>query len=762
MIKEKIKKIKENKVVKAICNFLNKDNYIWQKIVILIILSGISSFVFEHTIYRKYDPQYISNNRMMLVAIIFMFIGIHFIIRLNKLYNFIHKYRYPIAGLFMVFVMLMGYHGSSILNYDNELQLEAENRRFHTLLGTPRLIRTDEWASSMMYKLSQGAGEVDRFEYFNDNLRGTETDMFTLVDAPVKSILMIGKPLLLGFLFLGNNAGLSFYWYGKLVLMLLGAYELCRIISNDNRKVSLVGAVAITFSAAVQWWYCMDTLIWGQLILVLVNKFMKTDKKYAKYLCALGLVSVLLAYIFVLYPAWQVPFVYALGAIFIYMFVKNLKEGYKFTLHDVIVILLTILVVAGMLFYWYNTSKDAIIATMSTDYPGQRRQVGGGSYIQYAYIFNMFFPYQDAFNPCETSSMLSFYPLPMIFGLVYMVANIKNKDKKERNDILLFLIPILIIGLFLTVWCTTGVPEILAKLTLMSMSTSHRVSIALGALNIYILIYLFSKMERKDEIKALEEKDIENKKEFTKKEKILKLVKVVVLSILAVAFTVFAVKTAKRNLIEFLPSFEVYLVPEKIRLSAIVFAVTFIAMFNMDKKFFRNTAYAMIIAVALVTGIIVNPVSRTADIIYEKPICKKFAEIRKAEPDAIWLGDDTGWYLNNYMVGNGLRVINSTNVYPNFDLFEAILGKEKAAIPEYNKEYNRYCHVNINLGIYDENQVTAVAPDNLLICLNTESLKDLGVDYILAKKDINEMGYSMEFEEIYYEDGLYIFKPIYE
>ena len=153
-------------------------------------------------------------------------------------------------------------------------------------------------------------------------------------------------------------------------------------------------------------------------------------------------------------------------------------------------------------------------------------------------------------------------------------------------------------------------------------------------------------------------------------------------------------------------------------------------MFNMDKKFFRNTAYAMIIAVALVTGIIVNPVSRTADIIYEKPICKKFAEIRKAEPDAIWLGDDTGWYLNNYMVGNGLRVINSTNVYPNFDLFEAILGKEKAAIPEYKKEYNRYCHVNINLGIYDENQVTAVAPDNLLICLNTESLKDLGVDYL--------------------------------
>ena len=39
---------------------------------------------------------------------------------------------------------------------------------------------------------------------------------------------------------------------------------------------------------------------------------------------------------------------------------------------------------------------------------------------------------------------------------------------------------------------------------------------------------------------------------------------------------------------------------------------------------------------------------------------------------------------------------------------------------------------------------------------------DLGIDYIVAKKDINEMGYSIEFEQLYYEDGLYIFKPIYE
>ena len=659
-VKQNIKKLKENnKVIKSICNFLNKDNYMWVKLVIAAVLAVIGSIIFEYTIYRAIDPQYISNNRMMLVSMIFMFIELHFIFKLDKMYDFIHKYRYALAAAFLIFAMIMGYHGSSIVNFDNEVQSNSENRRFHTLLGFPRLIRTDEWASSMLYKLSQGVGnEDDRFLYFNDRLRGTETDMFTLVDAPVKSILMIGKPLQLGFLFFGNDAGISFYWYGKLVLMLLGSYEICRIITKDKRKVSLVGMIAITFSAATQWWYCMDTLIWGQLIIVLVNKFMITNKKYVKYLCALGLVSVLLAYAFVLYPAWQVPFVYVLFAVFIFMFVTNIKNGYRFTIHDVIVITLTVLTVLAFVTAWFVTSKDAIEATMSTDYPGQRREVGGGSFILYSYIYNIFYPYKDAFNPCETSSMLSFYPIPMIFGILYLFRN--RKDEKIKDD-LLFLIPAIFIGVFLTVWCKYGFPEIIAKLSLMSMSTSQRASIALGTINIYILMYLFGRMEDRKEEGVNKTKDLKN------------ILNVFVKLVIAVLFTVYALYIARKHLVTFLPPMDAYLGKIKILISGILFGITFISMFNMDRKCFRNIAYIMIVIIALVGGITVNPVSRTTDVIYEKPISKKFAEIRDKDPDAIWLGDDTGWYLNNYMVANGLRVINSSNVYPNFDLFETIL-----------------------------------------------------------------------------------------
>ena len=749
-MKDKLLNLKErcleNKIVKKICFFLDKNNFLKTKLILVAILSVIASIIFEYTFYRRIDPQYISKNRMMLVAMIFMFIGIHFVFKLKEMYEFIHKHRYKIAVAFLLFVMIFKYHGSSIVNFDEQFQLNSDNRRFHTLLGYPRLIRTDEWASSTLYKLSQGVGE-NKFEYFSSKLRGTETDMFTLINAPVKDILMIGKPFQIAYLVFGNDVGLSFEWYARLVAMLLGAYELCLIITDRKKRISLCGALAITFSAAVQWWYCMDTLIWGQIILGLIDKFMRTDKKYVKYLCALGLLSSVLSYIFILYPAWQVSFAYVLLALLIWIMIKNIKDNkYRFTVHDVSVIVVTLAAIAGLLFRWYSLSKDTIIATMSTDYPGARKEVGGGALTLYAYFYNIFWAYKYVPNPCETSGMLSFYPIPIILGIIYLIRNRKNWS---------FLIPTLAVSGFLLVWCKYGLNEVLAKITLMSMTTSQRVTIPLGTLNIYILIFLFSRMEANTKLLNI---NIPNKENSEKKNKISNILTIVFTALITILGVIYISIVAKKQLAMLLPEIEGYLGNVKALISGVVFGVTIFAILNMNKEKYRKFAIYMIMMIALVTGICVNPVSRTTDIIYEKPISKKIAEIRESDPDALWLGDDTGWYLNNYLVANGVRTINSTNVYPNMELFETILGDRAE---ENRIEYNRYCHVNINLGKYEQNTVTAVAPDNVLIEFNYTDLEKLGIDYIVAKKDLNE-AYDMEFEELYAEDGLYIFKPIYK
>lgn len=237
-ILDRVKTLYE-KALEKIKFFINKDNFTKTKLAMLVVLSGLLSIACEYTIFRRWYPEYISNNRIMLVTLIFIYIGMHFVFKISQMYEFIHKHRYKIACAFLLFVMVFKYSGSSIVNFNGYIQKNHDDRRYHTLLGTARMIRTDEWATSTTYILSQSQGS-NSFSYFNDKLRGTTTDMFTVANSPVADILLIGRPFQIGFLLFGNDVGLSFYWYARLTAMLLGSYELCLILTKRNKKVSFV------------------------------------------------------------------------------------------------------------------------------------------------------------------------------------------------------------------------------------------------------------------------------------------------------------------------------------------------------------------------------------------------------------------------------------------------------------------------------------------------------------------------------------------
>ncbi len=714
--------------MEKIKHFLCKKNYIKIKLAILAGLAIVASVVFEYGFYTRFiDGSYDSKTRMLIMAMIFAFIGLHFVIKINDLYEFIYRQRYKLAGAFLLFVMVFKLSGSSIVNYHQQIQPHSDDNRFHPLLGIARMIRTDEWATSSMYILSQEKGE-NPFAYFSNKLRGTTTDMFTLISAPVKDIVMVGKPFEIMFLLLGNDRGFSFYWYFKLIVLMLSSFEMCLLLTNQKKKISLCGMLMITFSSAVQWWYStssIDALIWGQVILLLINKFMTTESKKIKALCGLGEIIAITSYIFVLYPAWQVSFAYIFLAIFIWMMIKNFQNGYKIKKYDIAVIGITCICVVGLLVRWFMLSGDTISAIMGTDYPGERQETGGGASILYAYFYNLFFAIKDGSpNPCEASSMLSFYPLPIFLGFLFLLQN--RKDKKHWK----FFVPTLAISLFLTIWCKWGFPEILAKCTLMSMTTASRATIPLGTLQIYMLIYWMSTFSK-------ESQWISKKMTYA-----LPILWIAYMSYQGIATCV-------------VPEYYGY---AKRIVATLAFGSVILGIFHFKNETIKNMTLYGIMGISLLTGLTVNPVIRTTDIIYQKPICETFAQIQAQEPEALWLGDDTGIYINNYMVANGIRTINSTNVYPNLALYELLLG-EKAT--SQKPIYNRYHHLNISL-IDGETQVELLAPDNIMIWLNYQDLEKIKIDYIIVKNDINERGYEMPFEEIYQEDGLYIFKPIYE
>ena len=711
-------------ITKKIKKFINKDNYIYLKLFIILVLSCMLSIFLEKTTFRISHPEYISKVRMIIVAMFIAFIGIHFVFKISKMYEWIHKNRYLLACAFLLFVMIFKLSGSSITEFNGLIQNQNDDRKFHTVLGVTRKIRTDEWATSTTYLLSQGESKTP-FSYFSDVLRGTNTDMFTVSNAPVFDILLLGRPFQIGFILFGNNMGLSFYWYIRLVAMLLGSYELCLILTNRNKKVSALGMMMITFSAAVQWWYCMDTLIWGQIAIVLFDKFMNVNKKKYKYLIALGILVSGLSYVFVFYPAWQLSFGYLFLALTVWILIKNIKYGnYRFNKHDIFVIVLTLAIMLLLLVRWYNLSKGTLALEMNTDYPGDRQEVGGGALNIYSYFYNIFFPKEEFLNPCEFSSMLSFFPVPLILGFVYIFRN-----KRDFH----FWVPMLIVTSFLSIWCIRGFPAWLANLTKMSMTTAGRVSIPLGTACIYMLIYLVGNFD-------------------SMRDKLISKKLTIYLSLL---FTIFIAYKAYST-IGYREEFK-YLDRFKMLFAGELFLATIYCIMNFYDKKFGKIGYVLIIIIAIMSGFTVNPVISTANIFYEKPFSKKVKEITSKEPDAIWAFNDDGWYCNDYLLASGVPTINSTQVYPNFELYKNLLGEEKAE--EKRKIFNRYCHINFVI-TDDESDVELLYADNIVLYVNYKDLDKIHVKYIASFDDLSLESFGSSFSKLYEEDGIYIFEVL--
>ena len=121
--------------MEKIKNFLNKENYTKIKLIIIVILAVLVSVIFEYGFYTKYiDQAYDSKTRMLLVAMIFTFVGLHFVLKLNDLYQWIYKQRYKLAAGLLVFVMLFKLSGSSIVNFNDQFQTNSDDNRFHPLL----------------------------------------------------------------------------------------------------------------------------------------------------------------------------------------------------------------------------------------------------------------------------------------------------------------------------------------------------------------------------------------------------------------------------------------------------------------------------------------------------------------------------------------------------------------------------------------------------------------------------------------------------
>ncbi|MCD8045511.1 MAG: TMEM199/VMA12 family vacuolar ATPase assembly factor [Clostridiales bacterium] len=562
------------------------------------------------------------------------------------------------------------------------------------IFGQTRSIRSDEWAVFTPMSLSQ---YYDGFAVFGNIFRGTTTDMSVIYGQPVMEWSIIFRPFLIGYLFLSPARGMAFWWAGKLVFLVLVSFEFGMLITERRKLLSLVYALMMAFAPVVQWWFGTNSfpemLIYGQGVVLCVAAYMRTEKYWKRILCALGFVWAGGAYLLVLYPAWQIPFFWVFFIAVVWVLIDNWRTFRFNPKRDIPIIIGCILLLIACMMFIVLRSWDTIQAIMGSVYPGVRSESGSGGFDNlFRYVGNLFLPINanlSSLNQTELSDWFNLFPLGIILSLWVVL-----KDKVKGKLIIL----LWVVGAILGSYCIVGFPSWLAKITLLNNSQTARAMIAVGFVNVLLLIRSFAL--RKTGVRVLVSLPI---------------------ALILACVVVYAGK---------LLVYGEYLNKVYFLISVVMLTALFALALCRGRRVY--IAFCILMCMAMIfEGGMVNPLRSGTDVIDENRLSQAIREIQEEE-SGIWIADEN-WVYGNFAAMNGAPTINSTNTYYNKELW-GILDPDG----EYEDIYNRYAHITINL-VETETQIILAGTDVVMLNLSIDDLDLLSVDYIISSNALEQV-----------------------
>ena len=631
----------------------------------------------------------------------------NFFLHFKKVVLFCIKWRYLIALCAMIIGVVFQLHGSSINCYNLMFENSEQYNNDSIVLGDSRGIRSDEWLVNVPNQMSQ---QYNGFEK-NSNMMSLGGQDMTLAGAPVLDITILARPFLWGYVLLGNEYGLSWFWCSKLILLLLVSFEFCMIITQKNKRVSLIGVLLLSFAPAMQWWGMIDAYIWGMALVVLGYRLF-VSRRAIKNICMVLAPFAAIAFFLVLYPTFQWPTVLVMVALLVGLLIRD-KKQIVFNKKDILRIGFIVLVTIGILIYILLTSWDGIKAMSSTSYPGAVVATGGDKSIKdlFTDLTSFVLPYKDIpyLNNSEVSTFIQFSPIfLMLYPMIY------RKMKRDRNMLIgnILVTCIVIMGIFMLI----GFPELLAKLTLFSMIT--RTKITYGFIATIFTIWGIDMVWRKKILSAK-----------------------VILAVLMIWVFLYSCFIGPEEL-SYLRWWQ-YLV--------IIAGFTIIGFLLL--KGYRRFSSLYIFALMAVCGMTVNPIARGANALFEHPLERKIAEIA-SEDESYWLAVNDG-RLASIAVANGAKTLNMVNLYPDFKKWELI------DVDEEDKDiYNRYAHINVVLTARDTEIDLGASRDVIDAKLSCTDVSKWQVEYLLSSGQLIEC--QAGFDEIYAdsEGDYYIYKKM--
>ena len=622
--------------------------------------------------------------------------------KLSKALDYFYNHRYLIMFIIFCLCLIFKISGSSIGYWDGVIHVENSDH----FLGINRGVRADEWATFTPLLFSQVA---NGFKYFNTSLRGTATDVFMIYALPVKYIFQIFRPFLLGFIIFGAERGLSFFWCGRLIALFLVSLDFFMILTKKNKPLSFVGSFMILLAPIIQWWFAVNGIaelfIFGELIIIMLYKYLNTDSFKKRLLYLLVIYVSAGGYTLIMYPSWQIPMAFVYLALAIWVIIENYKKE-KIKLKDVVSIILTIGLLGISLLMILNKSMDTIKIVTNTDYPGKRFELGGGQLnFLFSYVIGIFLPFKSenlVANAPEQALFFTLFPI----GLILSIRELLKKGKKDK-----LLIILLVTYLFIGIYCVHGFPRIISKITLLSNSQSHRSLLALGLIDILLLMRSLSS----------------NRESISKK------------FALALTFILTGLIVYKVKMFH-----SAYISKKMILILVVTCLYLFYTALRYSNKKCKYLFCFGMIFVMFICGSMVNPIRFGSSIFTKSEVLNNIKKIDKKD-SGIWITEGEPYPVNNYIAISGVKTINVTNTYPDLNKWYKIDKNKK-----YKSIYNRYAHITINLVDEEKNKFELKNPDVFVVNMDLEDLDTLNVKYIFTRNSLEKFNNEKyRFKKIY-------------
>ena len=617
---------------------------------------------------------------------------------LKQGFELIYKYRFVLSFLLLIMLVSFKISGSSMGCW----KLFLGDGESGIRLGEPRVWRSDEWGTLTPLCFRQQYNTLGAYNRYSQTLGSILTDNMLVYGQPSWDILTLFRPFYWGYLFFGSERGLSWFWCSRLIVLFLSWFELGMLITDGQKKLSVMLAVCVSFAPFLQWWFAInglvEMLIYGACFVLGSNYLVSRAFNPRKIAVAVGMAVCAVGYVLTFYPTWMVPVAWGFVPLFLWVVIWKFDRKVLRRV-DVVPWLLVFVITAAGLTVLAVTSWDVIKAELNSVYPGNAPSSSGGTGLWWMMKYPISLVSRFSMNELivENSSIICFAPAGFILALWVII-------KEKKKDPLLILL--LGINLFLAWYYCVGIPKWLAKMLLLSFVNSNRGPQVLGFLRLTLFVRAV----------ALKEK--------APKRWLAALAAVISSAVpmrLALGFTKYEPGGLR---------YEYFDTAEKILVVWAILAVVFYLLYRARKSKY-TMAVLGVCTVVLASSIWINPVAKGVPEITKSETMQQIRDHVKEDPQAIWLVVDMAYPATNIPAMAGADCLNTTQTYPQKTRWE-MLDQEG----EYEDIYNRYCHIRASLG--SKTMLELVSTDYVEVTLSPEELKKLNIRYIVSTNDFDE------------------------